>query len=388
MHSHSRINVLERIETYGVRINRVHAHACQQKLQECGYAESKLIPDQDNEDIILPLSTTFHEHSDEFLAIQSEFPGLEVTTWDFAMKIEKSSPYDELSAFVRSLCSPTNSLFDDLEPSLPRKWERLGQLILFPKDAFQGLKWVEFIEKQDEKFWNNVAEIFGVKSIARQQPIANTITRDAQIEMLLGESWVEFKQHDVKFGFDAGKVMFSSGNITERKRMADLDVKDEVILDAFAGIGYYTLPIAKYGQPKKIHAFDINPYSIEGLKWGVHANDVGSVIEIHEGDNRIHLPTFEQTADRCILGLLPSSESVWEVCFDCLKPSGGVLHIHMNVEEEKISSWVEETKHYFERLAIAKNPDAQVKIMHVEKVKWYAPRIRHVVLDLHIDSPV
>lgn len=388
MYSHSRRNVLERIETNGVRINRVHAHACLQKIQEHGYLETTLIPSQDNEDIILPLSASFNEHSDEFRAVQIEFPELVVTAWSFTQKTEMHSPYDELAALIRSLCSTSNSSFSDVEPSLPKKWERLGQLILFPKDSFQGQKWDEIIQEQDGRFWHKIAEIFGVQSIARQQPIANTLTRDAQIEMLLGESWVEFKQHDVKFGFDAGKVMFSSGNITERKRMADLDVKDEVILDVFAGIGYYTLPIAKHGQPKKIHAFEINPSSIEGLSWGINANDVASIVEIHEGDNRLHLPRFEHIADRCILGLLPSSASVWELCFDSLKPSGGVLHIHMNVEEEHIGSWAEETRLYFEQLAHAKNQDSNVQIGHIEKVKWYAPRIRHVVLDLHIDSPV
>jgi len=49
------------------------------------------------------------------------------------------------------------------------------------------------------------------------------------------------------------------------------------------------------------------------------------------------------------------------------------LHVHMNVKEERIEAWAEETA--------AKLGGA---VGHIERVKWYAPRIRHVVLDLHI----
>jgi tRNA wybutosine-synthesizing protein 3 len=36
--------------------------------------------------------------------------------------------------------------------------------------------------------------------------------------------------------------MFSWGNLSEKLRMGNLECKDEVIVDLFAGIGYFTLP--------------------------------------------------------------------------------------------------------------------------------------------------
>jgi tRNA G37 N-methylase Trm5 len=39
------------------------------------------------------------------------------------------------------------------------------------------------------------------------------------------------------------KVMFSSGNVSEKARIARLDAGGEVVLDLFAGVGYWTLPL-------------------------------------------------------------------------------------------------------------------------------------------------
>ena len=40
-----------------------------------------------------------------------------------------------------------------------------------------------------------------------------------------------------------GSVMFSSGNVTEKARVAAFPAKDDVVVDMFAGIGYFTVPL-------------------------------------------------------------------------------------------------------------------------------------------------
>ena len=62
--------------------------------------------------------------------------------------------------------------------------------------------------------------------------------------------------------------MFSSGNVTERRRMGEIQTKDEVIVDAFCGIGYYTIPFLVRGLAKHVHACEINPNSIIALRKG------------------------------------------------------------------------------------------------------------------------
>ena len=76
-----------------------------------------------------------------------------------------------------------------------------------------------------------------------QGRVAPTGTRDSRLEILVGDNgWVEHRENGILYSFDATKCMFSWGNLSEKLRMARLDCRDEVIVDLFAGIGYFTLP--------------------------------------------------------------------------------------------------------------------------------------------------
>lgn len=73
--------------------------------------------------------------------------------------------------------------------------------------------------------------------------MANTGTRDSSLEMLVGDNgWVSHRENGILYSFDATKCMFSWGNLSEKLRMAHLDCTDEVVVDLFAGIGYFVLP--------------------------------------------------------------------------------------------------------------------------------------------------
>ena len=266
---------------------------------------------------------------------------------------------------------------------LPAKWEKLGQLVLLPNELGQTKTWKK-VEQHPmaEALWESMAHALKATSLGLQAPIANDTYRSAQVKMLTGSPDVRFSDHGITYAFDASKVMFSSGNITERRRIGAMNMQGEVVVDAYAGVGYYTFPMLVNAGAAHVHACEINPASLVGLKRGAEANGLGECITVHAGDNARSLEGLRGTADRCHLGLLPSSEPVWEACLLALKPTGGVLHVHMNVEEEKIESWTTATVNYFQNLVANHGLRFSVRPLHVERVKWFAPRVRHVVLDL------
>ena len=299
---------------------------------------------------------------------------------------ESITQWLQLNLEINDSFSPQSRviLMDDLLSEIPKKWEKLGDLILLPQTAFCSEKWISIISEENQlSLWKCIAEALKVERIGIQKYIKGDVIRSSQAQLLLGDSsWVELLDYGVKFGFDACKVMYSSGNVTERHRIGNMDMRGETIIDCYAGIGYYTLPMLVRGGAELVHACELNHHSITALEWGAKANNVSDRLIIHQGDNALTLTKLEGIADRCHLGFLPSSQPTWKLAIACLKEKGGILHIHMNVEEEKIEQWIDSTIHSLQQYVIELKRNYKVELLHLEKVKWFAPRVRHVVLDV------
>ena len=304
------------------------------------------------------------------------------------IKKSKKTPAQELVTNVeRLLLKNSIILTQEMASCLPTKWELLGDLALVPSDTLNSEEW-HIIRSENEtlyqEVWREIATSLRVSRIARQSEIANDKLRSSQVKMIIGDSGeVEFTDNGVKFWLDVTKVMFSSGNVTERHRIGDIDMSDEIVVDAFAGIGYYTLPMLVRSNAKHVYACELNPNSIDALTKGAELNAVSDRLTIIEGDNQITLQHLTNIADRVHLGILPSSENTWSLAIDCLNQSGGIIHIHMNVREKEIEPFVEYCLEQL-KLYAAQRDFNTIQLQHIEKVKWYAPHIRHIVIDVSI----
>ena len=356
----------------GVRVPRADAERVRALLDAAGCLDRAWRPLVDGEHLVWPVLQGVSPPSDvdgERIEVASE-------TWTPAPP--PIDPHHRLrEAVKRWLQTHAPSRAEEHEvllSNLPQRWERLGDLVLLPGGAFSSPMWKEALNTIEQRPWTAVAAALRAERLGQQAHIAADVFRSSNATMLLGTSGeVEVTDHGVCFRFDATQQMFSSGNVTERHRMGNLDLRGETVVDAFSGIGYYTLPMLVRGEAEHVHACDINPDAAAWLLKGAQANGVEGRLTQHVGDNRTMLPALRGVADRVVLGLLPTSEHAWEDAVRCLKPGGGWLHVHMNVEEERIEAWAEET-------AAALGGS----VGHVERVKWYAPRIRHVVLDVHV----
>ena len=226
-------------------------------------------------------------------------------------------------------------------------------------------------------------------------------------------------------------VRFCSGNNTERIRMGRCNLKGQTVVDLYCGIGYYTLPFLVHGMASIVHAFEWNVNSVAALVSNLSRNRVSPErCVIHYGDNNnavfgiagsdttqeatgvpgansslsffdnidgyvvrdvLHeavcernkwASTLTDIADRVCLGLLPSSRGGWKAAVNVLSRQGGIMHVHYNVNAEDIGGWVNNTCATFTELFDDAGKSMSVVCTHVEKVKSYAPRVYHIVVDI------
>ncbi|MED5485313.1 MAG: hypothetical protein VYE59_01710 [Candidatus Thermoplasmatota archaeon] len=281
----------------------------------------------------------------------------------------------------------SESLKIELVKEIPSRWEKLGNMILLPESSFNSLNWQKIIIDHSEKIWKIFCEEFKVTKIGRQRKIKTGPMRKSQVELLYGtDGIVLHKENGILFEFDTTKVMFSSGNVSERIRVSKFDCSNEIILDLYAGIGYYTLPLLVHTDVKLLHACEINPDSFKELKKNLIHNKVSEKCIIHEGDNQLTVPKLDVFGkiNRVMLGLLPSSEMSWELAINSLDPKGGILHLHGNASAKKEKEWADKVINKLEIISDTNNRNFKFELLHIEKVKSYAPKVNHVVLDIRV----
>lgn len=215
-----------------------------------------------------------------------------------------------------------------------------------------------------------------IHSVALQKEISG-LKREPKIEIIAGckRTQTLHKEYGCKFFLDISKIMWSKGNKAERARLVKLAKADETVVDMFAGIGYWSLFLAK--RAKKIYAIDINPEAIKYLEKNVWLNGFENKIEILRGDCRKFAPLLKNKADRIIIGYIYETEKFLPAALKIAK-NGCIAHFHRTVATNKI----EPLKQMI--VKIAKKNNCKIKFLLCKKVKSYAPNILHVVLDLKI----
>lgn len=249
---------------------------------------------------------------------------------------------------------------------IPRRYKIIGDVILIKiPDELEPYKRVIGetllkIHKRCKAVWRDLGK--------------EGMLRKPKVELIAGEgSETVHKENSCIFKLDVTKVMFSVGNQGERMRIVKLVGDGEVVVDMFAGIGYFTIPIAVHTKAKKIYAIEINPDSYYYLLENIKLNGVNNVIPIL-GDS-MHV-TPERVADRVIMGHIYCHEFL-PVALKALR-GDGYIHYHESVPEKIIDRPIERVKRACELLG------RNVKIEGFRKVKNYSPGVIHVVVDAYV----
>ncbi|VDK22669.1 unnamed protein product [Anisakis simplex] len=124
--------------------------------------------------------------------------------------------------------------------------------------------------------------------------------------------------------------MFNIGNLNEKQRISEMDCHKDIVVDLFAGIGYFTMAYLMKANAKHVYAIDWNEDATEALQRTLIKNEMTERCTVICGDSRRVAP--HGVADRVNMGLVPSARPYWLTGCRCLSPNGGILHIHEAVK--------------------------------------------------------
>jgi tRNA wybutosine-synthesizing protein 2 len=194
-------------------------------------------------------------------------------------------------------------------------------------------------------------------------------------------------ENHIKFCFDVCKIMFSLGNNAERIQFSKIDAKGETIVDMFAGIGYFTLPLAKHSHCSKIIAIEKNPNSLYYLQKNCKLNQVEDIVEPILGDCRTVGEQYIGHGDRISMGYLPTPLNFLSRAFSFLKNQGGIIHYHyLATKSEYQTLPIDHFKDALELFFNSKKEKTKWSflIKEIREIKSYAPKIFHWNADIYL----
>ncbi|TAJ45021.1 class I SAM-dependent methyltransferase [Methanofollis fontis] len=191
------------------------------------------------------------------------------------------------------------------------------------------------------------------------------VRRIPEAEVLYGEAHpVRHRENGLTYHLNPVEVMYAAGNLEERAHMGRIVRPGERVADMFAGIGYFTLPMAAAGA--RVHATEINPVSFGYLQENIRANRLSERVEAVCGDCRRHLTGVYE---RIVMGHFDAPSFLPDALSHAVP--GTVIHLHA-VGDATAAIW--------EALE-ATDYSATVD---TRKVKKYGPHIWHVVHDVEL----
>lgn len=170
-----------------------------------------------------------------------------------------------------------------------------------------------------------------VKTVLAQISPVEGEYRLRRLEYIAGEAKTVtiHKEHGCLFSVDLAKCYFSPRLSYERLRIAKLVKTGEVIVNMFAGVGCFSIVIAKHSEAKEIYSIDINPIAVKFMKKNIVLNKVNDRVIPIEGDAKeVIINMLSKKADRVLMPLPEKAIQYLPYAALALKEGGGYIHYY------------------------------------------------------------
>jgi len=298
------------------------------------------------------------------ITLKSEVPETELSTNVFAEK--RPTAQSILQALE-------NDLPSYLLSSLPQALDIIGDIaiveILPELKAYENL-----IGEAILKTHRNIRTV-----LAKAGAIGGTY-RLREFTFIAGEHKTKtvYREFGCQYNVDIAKAYFSPRLSHEHERVASLVQSSETVVDLFAGVGPFSVLIAKKNPNVKVCAVDINPDAVELLKVNARANRVENRVFPILGDARqITATRLKGFADRVIMNLPETAIEFIDAACQAIKPQGGIIHFYAFVRSPDS---IENLKLRFSQ-AVESTGRKVEAFLYARSIRETAPYESQIVLD-------
>ncbi len=227
-----------------------------------------------------------------------------------------------------------------------------------------------------------LTEIKIAKSVFYQSSPVEGDFRTRSLEILAGENKTEteYKEFGCRFTVDVENAFFSPRLATERERIANLVQDGEVVVNMFAGVGMFSIMIAKKKRCE-VYSIDINPIAAKLCEKNIISNKiVGSIISINGDASQIIKERLENKSDRTLMILPERSDEFLQSAINATK-NGGIIHYYSHIHaDKKLDARKLSEEHYMQITPV------KSEILGSKIVRAVGPRYYQTVVDVKISK--
>ena len=274
---------------------------------------------------------------------------------------------------------------------LVTSFDRIGEVIVIRIPEEVQAEQVQIAEAL-HKLYPKIRTIAAVPLHAR----TDDCYRTRNLTVIWGDPSLEttYCERGCRFRVDLKRVFLSPRLSYERMRIAQKVAPGETVLNMFAGVGCYSILIAKLQPHATVYSVDMNPYAVAYMQENVALNRVaGRVIPVL-GDAADVAAALQGQVDRVLMPLpetapafLPAAVRALRLCSkeDAGDGKAGMIHYYAvargHSEQDLFTVPFARAK---ELVAAAFGAHIRLASEEQRIVRSIGPRKYHIVLDLRI----
>jgi len=273
----------------------------------------------------------------------------------------------------------------DVSPLLSKGLDIVGDIAI--------VKLPESLVSKGSKIGQTILdEVPYIKVVLNQITPVSGEFRTRKFDWLAGEkrTITIHKEYGCQYKVDLKTAYFSPRLSHERMRIAELvkrefdkNKKLEVVTNLFAGVGCFSILIAKHSLTGKIYSIDINPDAIRMMKENVVLNRVAKqVIPILGDARKVVESNLKHVADRVLMPLPEHAIEFLDTALTTLKPEGGWLHYQDFAHARKSKDSIKESAEKF--ITEMDKFKVDFEIMNSRVIRDVGPHWFHITLDVFI----